>query len=65
MKKGTYSLPAKIIEIGSSHEYWIKFFFNDKKLEIKKNKKYLREYRLIKEYSLKEYKIILSKLNLD
>ena len=61
-KKGTYSLPAKIIKIGSSHEYWIKFSLSNENLGIKKNFNYLCDYRLIKECSLDAYNTILSKL---
>lgn len=35
-KKGTYFLPAKIIKIVSSFEYWIQFSIDNEKLCIKK-----------------------------
>lgn len=29
-KKGTYSLPAIILDIASSHEYYVKFLYDNK-----------------------------------
>jgi len=61
-KKGYYTLPAIILGSASSHEYYVKFPLSFDSIKIKKNKKYICEYRLIKKCSENVYNQILSNL---
>ena len=62
-KKGNYCLLAIIHGIASSHEYFVKFVLDEENLNIKKNIKYICDYRLIKACSNEAFNIILKNLN--
>lgn len=58
VKKENYILSTTVAKIAFSNEYYI-FLFNINSLNTKSNKKYIYDYRFIKEFSEESYKVIL------
>ena len=48
-KKGSYTIPAKILGVASTYEYYVEFYILFDNLKIELKKKYIVDYRLIKE----------------
>ena len=48
-KKGSYTIPAKILGVASTYEYYVQFYLSLDKFKIDLKKKYIVDYRLIKE----------------
>ena len=59
-KKGTYTIPAKILGVASIYEYYAEFYLSFDNLKIELKKKYFVDFRLIKECNEETFNNIIN-----